>query len=76
MTSGEIDKLFKTIKRFNAKDNKLNKQDKVSVKTIIDIKEEYVLRFPLYMTLDKQLLFRSAINLLLKRDWYLQINKE
>ena len=67
MTSGEIDKLFKTIKRFNVKDNKLNKQDKVSVKTIIDIKEEYVLRFPLYMTLDKQLLFRSAINLLLKR---------
>lgn len=48
-TSEEIDKLFKTIKRFNVKDNKLNKQDKVSVKTIIDIKEEYVLRFPLYM---------------------------
>lgn len=74
--SGKIDKLFKTIKRFNVKDNKLNKQDKVSVKTIGDIKKKYVSRFPLYMTLDKQLLFRSAINLLLKRDWYLQINKE
>lgn len=75
-TSEEIDELFNKIKCFNIKQQDKQDERNGDAKTIKDIKKNYVSRFPLYMTLDKQLLFRAAINLLLKKDWYRQNNKE
>ena len=75
-TSEEIDELFNKIKCFNIKQQDKQDERNGDAKTIKDIKKNYVSRFPLYMTLDKQLLFRAAINLLLKKDWYRQNNND
>ena len=75
-TSEEIDELFNKIKCFNIKQQDKQDERNGDAKTIKDIKKNYVSRFPLYMTLDKQLLFRAAINLLLKKDWYRKNNND
>lgn len=74
--NGKIDNLLNKVKDFDIKKGCLKTLKVDKIYTISDLKEKIFIVIPKSMTFDQQLLFRSAINLLLKRDWYLQINKE
>ena len=74
--NGKIDNLLNKVKDFDIKKGCLKTLKVNKIYTISDLKERIFIVIPKSMTFDQQLLFRSAINLLLKRDWYRQNNKE